>query len=42
MELDFRDCKTKEDVRKVFEEKEEELRKLRNIFLPETSGGTFK
>lgn len=34
MELDFRGCKTKEDVRKVFQEKEDELRMLKNVMLP--------
>ncbi len=34
MELDFRGCETKEDVRKVFSEKEDELRMLKNVMLP--------
>lgn len=34
MELDFRGCESKEDIRKVFLEKEDELRMLKNVMLP--------
>ena len=34
MELDFTGCETKEDVRKVFQKKEDELRMLKNIMFP--------
>lgn len=34
MELDFRGCESKEDVRKVFAKKEDELRMLKNVMLP--------
>ncbi len=31
MELDFSQCKTKEDVEKVFKEKEEEIKSLKDF-----------
>jgi len=31
MELDFKQCKTKEDVEKVFKEKEEEIKSLKDF-----------